>query len=98
MPNYEKEMKAMSEDDNLSKEQRKAIRKAAKILSFDECVRLYNSKGEHVLSLVRCYDDGGFDLCTPLGMVVWADCDADMVEFWEMLAKIFGVEQVKHLE
>lgn len=81
--------------DSLSDERKKNFLEAEKFLDYEHCVRLYNSKGEHVLSILRCLT-GGFDVSTPDGKVVWADCDGENWELWEMIATHLGVKKIQN--
>lgn len=74
--------------------QRKMMVKAESFLDFDHAIRLYNKDGKHVMSIVRCLSDGGFDVATPSGKVLWADCDGEMIDFWEFLSSNFHAEKI----
>lgn len=74
--------------------QRATLCKADSFLDFDHCIRLYDEDGNHILSILRCFGDGGFDIANPDGKVLWADCDAKMIEFWEFLAEQFGIDKI----
>lgn len=77
------------------------IRKAGKLMDYDHCVRLYNKDGEHILSLVRCMTDGGFDLVTPQGKNLYCT-GAEMTSNEEYLVKMLiehaGVEELDQKE
>ena len=78
---------------DLSESQQETIKKCS-FLGYDECVRLRNEKGEHKLSIVRCRDDGGFDISNPSGRVVYADCDGDLCDLVELLCEVLGTETI----
>ncbi len=80
--------------EGLSKDQQETIKKCD-FLGYDECVRLRNKKGEHKLSILRCSDDGGFDITNPSGRVVYADCDGDLCDLVELLCEVLGTETIK---
>ncbi len=80
--------------EGLSKQQQATIEKCS-FLGYDECVRLRNEKGEHKLSIVRCRDDGGFDISNPNGRVVYADCDGELSDLVELLCEVLGTETIK---
>lgn len=71
------------------------IVEADKFLDYESCIRLYNSAGEHVLSVLRCHD-GGFDVSSPDGTVRWADCEGKDWEWWKFLASHMGIEAIRH--
>ncbi len=46
-----------------------------------ECIRVYNSDGDHKLSILPCSEvEGRYDLCTPDGEVLYCDVDPELVE------------------
>lgn len=79
--------------DGLDDSQKKMMVLADRFLDYNSCVRLYNENGEHVLSVLRCHS-GGFDIATPDGKVLWADCDGKWMDFWECLPGKFGVGKI----
>lgn len=54
-----------------------------------------NEKGEHKLSIVRCRDDGGFDISDPDGHVVYADCDGELCDLVKLLCGVLGTETIR---
>ncbi len=80
--------------EGLSKSQQETIKKCS-FLGYDECVRLRNKKGDHKLSILRCQDDGGFDIADPSGHVVYADCDGELCDLVELLCEVLGTEKIK---
>lgn len=64
-----------------------------KHLKYGKCIRLYNEKGDHILSVERCLDDETyFDLATPDGKVL---CCSPVSDFWPVIiAENFPVEEV----
>lgn len=79
--------------ESLSESQQKTI-KNCNFLGYEECVRLRNKKGEHKLSILRCYDGGGFDIADPTGHVVYSDCDGDLCDIVQLLCKVLGTETI----
>lgn len=75
--------------------QEEACKKCEKVIKYGQVIRLYDENRRHILSVLRCFDDGGFDFCTPEGKVVFADCNGKMVEFVKTLAKFFKVENIE---
>lgn len=55
----------------------------------DLCVRLYNNKGEHVMSLLPCGVNHArevinWDLCLPDGKVLYCGIDNELAESFHM--------------
>ena len=69
------------------------IKKCGELMSHDECIRLYDGEGKHLLSLLRCHTDGGFDLATPDGGVQHCD-GADKDELIQHLIQNGHLEQI----
>lgn len=82
---------------SIDENKKKMITRADGFLDFNDCIRLYDSNNKHTLSVLRCYD-GGFDITLPDGKVQWADCNGEMIDFWEFLAHQFGVELIDNKE
>lgn len=75
--------------------QEETIRRCEPVMKFGQVIRLYNRFGEHMLSILRCIDDGGFDFCTPDGKVIWADCNGEKADFVKMLSSYLPVENIE---
>ena len=44
----------------------------------DDCVRLYDSQGTHILTMLRCsLDDEAYDLATPNGIIIYHIAGSD---------------------
>jgi len=74
---------------NLTESQKTACARAA-FLGWAEAIRLYDKDGKHCLTIVRCFDDGGFDWATPDGKVLWCDALAEDAALVAVLGKTFG--------
>ena len=62
-------------------------------LGEDNCVRFYNEKQEHVLTLVVCFDDPRcFDLATPDGKVIY--CGQVPVGVVNTLVEVLGAGSI----
>lgn len=65
-----------------------------KKMEYGKCVRLYDKDGNHILSVLRCYDDEKeFDMATPDGNVV---CCAPVTDYWPVVfAEHFPIEDTR---
>lgn len=58
-------------------------------LEWNECIRLYNEKGEHVASLLTCIDDdNSIDLALPDGKVLYCGVENEFVECIKQLLPV----------
>jgi len=62
-------------------------------LDYGKVIRLYDKDGNHILSVVRCFDDSSdFDLATPDGNVL---CCAPVTDYWPVvMAQHFPIENL----
>ena len=58
-------------------------------LASDSCVRLYNGKNEHILTLLPCHDESCVDLATPDGQVVYCGVPIGLVN---VFVDVMGME------
>ena len=65
----------------------------SKIMTEDQCIRLYNNKGKHVVSLLHCCEcDERYDLVLPDGKAEYCGVETTLIE---TLAKLFGVTNIE---
>ena len=65
-------------------------------MSVDECVRVYNKDGEHVLTILGClYEESKFDLATPDGEVEYCGVPLDIVKLFVEKLGLGSIEVVR---
>lgn len=60
------------------------------VLKYDDCVRLYDCAGQHIVSILHC-GENSYDIATPDGKVLYCGVDKGLVD---VFVNAFGGEPI----